>query len=436
MLAGALFISRTTFDADLSAFLPSSPDPPQRLLIEQLQSGVAARTLLIGIEGGDALARAAASRELAAALRASGRFEEVQNGDRGGDWQAAGAWLVAHRYLLSPSVTPERFTAEGLRDAIDETLSLLGTPGGALVKPLLERDPTGETQRLAEALIPANAPRSEAGVWVSREAPRALLLTITHAAGADLDGQAMALQAVWDAFAGLQGGQRQTAGQGQREPATPQPLQPQPHAEPPPQPQPQPQPQPPSPSQELRLLLSGPAVFSVQSRALIEREVKELALVGVLAVGGLLLLAFASLRALGVALLPVVTGIVAGIVAVSLVFGSVHGFTLAFGSTLIGEAVDYAIYYLIQARAGVSSADARGEGWRRWRAENWPTVRLGLLTSVCGFGALVFSGFPGLAQLGVFSVAGLSGAALATRYVLPALVPDGAGGQGLRRHMS
>ncbi|MBA3592152.1 MAG: transporter, partial [Methylibium sp.] len=45
-------------------------------------------------------------------------------------------------------------------------------------------------------------------------------------------------------------------------------------------------------------------------------------------------------------------------------------------------------------------------------------------------------GFPGLAQLGVFSVAGLSGAALATRYVLPALVPDGASGQGLRRHMS
>jgi predicted exporter len=117
---------------------------------------------------------------------------------------------------------------------------------------------------------------------------------------------------------------------------------------------------------------------------------------------------------------------------VSLVFGSVHGLTLGFGSTLIGETVDYAIYYLIQARgAGVA-----GTGWQRWRDLNWPTVRLGLLTSVCGFAALVFSGFPGLAQLGVFSIAGLVAAALATRYVLPMLAPDGATGMGMRRHMA
>jgi predicted exporter len=57
-------------------------------------------------------------------------------------------------------------------------------------------------------------------------------------------------------------------------------------------------------------------------------------------------------------------------------------------------------------------------------------VRLGLLTSVCGFVALVFSGFPGLAQLGVFSVAGLVAAALTTRFVLPALMPQGAHAAG------
>jgi len=62
-------------------------------------------------------------------------------------------------------------------------------------------------------------------------------------------------------------------------------------------------------------------------------------------------------------------------------------------------------------------------------------VRLGLWTSLCGFVALVFSGFPGLAQLGVFSVAGLIAAALTTRYVLPVLAPDGAPGRGLRRQL-
>ena len=42
-----------------------------------------------------------------------------------------------------------------------------------------------------------------------------------------------------------------------------------------------------------------------------------------------------------------------------------------------------------------------------------------MLTSVCGFAALVPSGFQGLAQLGLYSIAGLIAAALVTRFVLP-----------------
>jgi len=382
MLAAGWQVSRTTFTADLSAFLPASPDPQQRVLIEQLGSGVPARTLLIGIDGGDARARAEASRALAAKMRASGLFEQVNNGQQG-DWSAIGTWLVDHRYQLSPAVDARRFTAAGLRDGIEDSLSLLGTPAGHALKPLLERDPTGETQRIAESLVPSSAPRTEEGVWVSRRTPRALLVASTRAAGSDLDAQAAAMAQVRDAFA-------QDAGAG------------------------------------LELKLSGAPVFSVDSRARIETEVRWLAIAGTLLVSTLLLLAFGSLPALGAALLPVATGVLAGITAVSLVFGSVHGITLGFGATLIGEAVDYAIYFLIQARR---------DGWRQWLRSGWPTVRLGLLTSVCGFGALVFSGFPGLAQLGVFTVAGLMGAALATRFVLPVLMPDGARGQGLRRQL-
>ncbi len=392
MALGAALITQTPFVADLSAFLPKSPNPRQRLLIEQLQSGVAARTLLIAIEGGDSGQRAAASRALASGLRASGRFEQVQNGDTGGDkaaaedpWQATGQWLFEHRYQLSPAVDAERFSVAGLRDAIDETISMLGTPAGNLVKPILERDPTGETGRIAEAMLPAQAPRSDMGVWAGREHARALLLATTQGAAADVDAQQQALASVQTAFEPLA-------------------------------------------KQGLQLRMSGAPVFAVQSRAQIEQEVKQLALAGALVVGALLLFAFGSLRALAVALLPVVTGLTCGVVAVALVFGNVHGITLAFGSTLIGEAVDYAIYFLIQARNGA----APGVGWRRWRQLNWPTVRLGLLTSICGFAALLFSGFPGLAQLGMFSIAGLCGAALATRFVLPVLVPDGASGRGLR----
>ncbi len=391
MAAAALQIVRTPFTADLSAFLPANPDAQQRVLIEQLQSGVAARTLLIGIDGADSLARAQASKDLAAALRASGLFEQVQNGQTDG-FAEVGTWLFENRYQLSPAVDASRFTADGLRQGIQETLSLLGTPGGRVVKPLFERDPTGETLRIGEALIPGSAPRSEHGVWVSRaggtETPRALLVAGSKAAGADLDGQMRAIAQVRTSFDAL--------------------LKARPAA---------------GPEAGLQLRISGAPVFGVDSRERIEREAHLLAIAGTVLMSAVLLLAFGSFKALGVALLPVATGVVGGITAVSLLFGGVHGITLGFGATLIGEAVDYAIYYLMQSRAG---------GWQAWLRSGWPTVRLGLLTSVCGFAALVFSGFPGLAQLGVFSVAGLVSAVLFMRFVMPSLMPHGAAHGGLR----
>ena len=395
IVVAATITLRTHYVDDLSAFLPSAPTTEQAVLLDQLRSGVAARLVLIGIEGGTAEARGNASRQLADALRASGAFESISNGDNAG-FEATGAFLFAHRYLLSPAVDAQRFTADGLRAGIADTVALLGTPAGAMIKPVLLRDPTGETVRMAEGMLPAQAPRVEGGVWVSCSAARAVLVATTRAAGADLDAQEAALQRVRSSFA-------------------------------------------PQAALGMRLSLSGAGSFAVASRAQIKAEVERLAIAGGVAIVGLLLAAFGgSLRTLGTAVLPVASGVLAGIACVSLAFGNVHGITLGFGTTLIGEAVDYAIYYLIQARPVALSLDVRhahrssGLGAQRWLADNWPTVRLGLWTSLCGFAALVFSGFPGLAQLGAFSVAGLAAAALTTRCIFPILAPNGAPGMGLR----
>ena len=382
MALGLWLCVRASYVADLSAFLPSAPSAEQRVLLAQLKNGATARVLMIGIRGGTPLARADASRRLGAALRASGAFDAVHNGEEGGQ-EALGRLLFERRYLLSPGVDAQRFTVEGLQEGIADTVGLLGTPAGARIKPLLWRDPTGETVRLAEAMLPPSAPRVEDGVWVSRTEPRAVLLATTRADGADLDAQEAAQQLVRTRFAALG-------------------------------------------ARELQLELSGPGVFAVDSRATIKAEVERLAAAGTVAMLVLLLIAFGSLRPLGIALLPVASGVVAGIVAVSLAAGQVHGLTLGFGTTLIGEAVDYGIYYLVQARAG---------GHPHWLRTQWPTVRLGLLTSLAGFGALVVSGWDGLAQLGIFAVSGLLAAALSTRYLLPALAPAGAAGSGLRERL-
>jgi predicted exporter len=167
--------------------------------------------------------------------------------------------------------------------------------------------------------------------------------------------------------------------------------------------------------------MTGPGVFAVLSRQTIESEVKLLSIISIAIIITMLFVVYRSLTALALGLLPVVSGALVGVVAVSLGFGVVHGITLGFGTTLIGESVDYSIYLFVQSRQ-FSAGSRRGSG--DWIADFWPTIRLGVLTSITGFACLLLSSFPGLAQLGLYSISGLVAAAAVTRYVLPHLLPD------------
>ena len=377
VLCGAQ-IARTRFVADLSSFLPAHPTEEQRVLVDQLRHGALSRVMLAGIEGADAPARAALSRALAEALAHDERFAGVANGAVGG-FEREREFLFAHRYMLSPDVTPERFSEAGLRAAIGNTLGLLASSAGLAIKSLITRDPTGETLVLLDALQPAQAPRITEGVWSSADGKRAVLLARTRASGADIDAQAQALAGLEAAF---------DAAKAKVGPA----------------------------ARGATLIVTGPGVFSVRARAMIHHDVVRLTTLSAVLVVVLLLMVYRSPRLLALGFLPVVSGAIAGIAAVSLAFGNVHGITLGFGTTLIGEAVDYSIYLFVQSgRSGPRD--------RAWIERFWPTIRLGVLTSVAGFCALLFSGLPGLEQLGLYSIAGLVVAAAVTRYVLPALAP-------------
>ncbi|MBW8317305.1 MAG: MMPL family transporter, partial [Hydrogenophaga sp.] len=166
----------------------------------------------------------------------------------------------------------------------------------------------------------------------------------------------------------------------------------------------------------LTLNLSGPGQFAVQSRETIKEEAARLSLISSVAIWLVLFWVYRSFRLLALGLIPVLSGTLAGIVMVSLVHGTVFGITVGFGSALIGEAVDYAIYYFVQAGH---------QGIDQWRRVFWPTIRLGVMTTAIGFGALLFSGFPGLSQLGLYALSGVVTAALVTRFVLPALTGAG-----------
>jgi predicted exporter len=172
----------------------------------------------------------------------------------------------------------------------------------------------------------------------------------------------------------------------------------------------------PSATPSARMVMAGPGVFSVTSRDTIKRQVTRLSIISLVLIATLLLLVYRSFSALALGLLPVISGALAGTAAVSLGFGAVHGITLGFGTALIGEAVDYSIYLFVQSEQNRAAH-------QDWVKRFWPTIRLGVLTSIFGFASLLLSGFPGLAQLGLYAIAGLIAAATVTRFVLPSLLP-------------
>ncbi|EMD9443483.1 MMPL family transporter [Burkholderia cepacia] len=391
LVACGIAIGRAHFTADLSAFLPSSPSAGQRVLVDQLRDGIVSRLILVAIEGGDAATRAALSRRVAGTLRADPQFAAVHNGEAANDARDR-QFIFDHRYLLSPAVTPQRFSADGLHQALGDSLDLLSSSAGLVAKALLPRDPTGEVATLVDQLDGAAQPASRDGVWASRDGTRAVLVVQTAAAGSDTDAQARAIDAVRRAFAAA----KQTAKQASKQ-AMPN-------------------------AAAATLAMTGPGVFSVDTRDTIRHDVERLSTASVVLIVALLLTLYRSPRTLALGLLPVLTGVAAGIAAVSVAFGTVHGLTLGFGTTLIGEAVDYSIYLFVQsAQAGTRGAARPADATRAWVAAYWPTIRLGVLTSVCGFASMLFSGFPGLVQLGLYSIVGLTAAALVTRFVLPHL---------------
>ncbi|HEX3982079.1 MAG TPA: MMPL family transporter [Acidisoma sp.] len=371
--------ARSHYRTDMGDFLPHAHSLAQQALDAQVSSGGASRILMLLLEDAPAAALAQLSHRLGAKLRANAAFVTVLNGD---DAAMAGVqtFVWDRRYLLSSDITPRLFTASGLHTALQNDLSLLSSDLGAVAAQSLPADPTGEALGLAQQLAPAgHGPLTQDGAWFSPDGRSALLLLRTAAPGFDIDAQAKVLTLIRQDFASL----RATV----------------------------------PGAQQARLLASGPGVFAVDTRDVTKRDVSRLSILATAGAVLFLLIAYRSPRVLLLGLLPVACGALAATAAVSVAFGFVHAITLGFGVTLIGEAMDYSIYLLTQT--------LKGDRADRTLARIWPTLRLGALTSIAGFCTMLLSDFTGFAQLGLFSVAGLLGAAGVTRFVLPRLVPDG-----------
>lgn len=370
-LAFPLLLRQVELRSDIADFLPPPKTEEAALLLRELRSGAATTLLIAGIEGAPAQDLARISRAMAARLEASGLFTLVTNGaPRMEDDEAA--LLFAHRYALSPAATPEAFTEDALRRSLEAVLDGLRSSAAPLVRRYGFADPTGAFLALTRGWTGDAHVPIEHGVWMA-EGPRALLLAQSRAAGLDTGAQTAAVAAFRAAFA---------------------------EASPPP---------------GARLLLSGPGVFAAEAAATVRADVKLVSLLSSALVGAFLIWRYRSPLMLAVVAVPLSAGTLAALAVVDAAFGHVHGAALGFGMTMLGVVDDYPIL-LITGRAPE-------ETLRETARRIWPTLRLAAAAAVAGLTPMLASGFPGLAQLGLFAATGLIAAALTTRHLLPALLP-------------
>jgi predicted exporter len=356
--------------ADLRLFLPNPATAEQRLLLEEIGEGPASRVLVIALEGAEPPVLADASRALVDALRENPNFRVITNGEVA--LEAVPDELLPYRFLLSPTLDTQPLDEKYLHGELLARGRDLASPAGAFLEEWLPRDPTLELLKLLQRWQPMQEPHREFDVWFDRAGKRALLLAVTQAPAFDPDRQRIALDELEHALT-------QVAGK-----------------------------------QDVTMTFSGAGKFSVLMEARTRGQAQALGTAATVGMILLLLVAYRSFGSIILSSLPLASAGIAGMAAVSAIFGTVHGITLAFGFTMIGVAQDYPMHLLSHRRPDHEPVDiARGL---------WPTLATGVASTCIAYLTFMFSGVTGLAQLACFTVASLAVAGLTTRFGLPALM--------------
>ncbi len=377
MIIGCLWLAqRLSVTHDLSVFLPVGDSPRDRLLVGELQSGPSAQLILLAIQGGSEAQRAQASQALIERLRGDEDIAQVLNGASGMPGINAESPVLAYRFLLSPRVNAALFEADSLRAALEQRLSELSSGMSQVDKHGLPHDPISLVPNLLERWLGGSQPQRRHGVWFDATGEHALLMVHTRVAGFDLDRQEAVITRIRAIFGTLDQGGR------------------------------------------LALLMTGPAVFAVQSRHEIRQQSAYLSLAASLAIMLILLVGYRSWRVALLGAVPVASALVAGISLAGLLTGPIHGIALAFAIVLVGVTLDYPLHLFSHARPGESLDKAS--------SSIGPALLISASTTALAFGVLVLGDFRGLIQLGLITGIGVLTAAVVTRWVLPAMMIVGA----------
>ena len=160
--------------------------------------------------------------------------------------------------------------------------------------------------------------------------------------------------------------------------------------------------------------ITGSALFAADAQQKAEKESTLMSVLGVSLTLLLLLVVFRTLRILWL-FLPILIGMLSGVVATVWGFGQIHILTLVIGTSLVGVLIDFPLHWL----AG-SLSDRKWLPLLAMQKLRF-TFFISLLVTLLGYGLLAFTHLPILQQTALFSAVSLITGLLATQLFLPYL---------------
>lgn len=408
---GAWALFDLEVQTDITEFMPASEDARLAEMSRALTKSELSRNLTITILGNDLDLVIGATRDFADALSESEQVEWLRYGPAP-DMQRAFYELYFEKRFGLVDVDLEE---TALRERGARLKAQLASPMGTFVRRLAAEDPLLLFLDHVESIQDALAGTLEVhdGVFVSRsvepqsipvdsDAPRIAGVVLLSSANSPLDGAASAelLSDIDAAFARVS-------------------------------------------AHGLHLEYAGVHPIALEAEGAIRSDIQRVSLSGTLGVVLIILLLFRSPRVLILGAMPIAGGMMVALFVTRLIFGSVHGLTLAFGATLIGVALDYVVHFLNHhylagerlEEPNAEQSDQRNEttstGTRKKNIhsafDSIEEVRAGLilgaLTTVAGLLGLAWASFPGIRQMSVFTSVGVLTALVLTLIALPPLMP-------------
>lgn len=168
---------------------------------------------------------------------------------------------------------------------------------------------------------------------------------------------------------------------------------------------------------DTQILKRGVLFYSDHASTEAKADITTIGSLSIIGIIILMITVFRSVRPVFLSLLSIFIGMICGLVAVLSIFGEIHIMTLVMSTSIIGITIDYSLHYLTERLLHGNRESAICS-----LKKLISTLSIALCTSFIAYLILLITPFPGLKQLSVFAVFGLTGAFLTVVCWYPFLV--------------